>query len=159
MSKTATANLRPATNADREAVTALVHNVLAEYGLKGEPCGTDQDISDLDFHYGGRGGRFDILENGEGQVIGCVGLYPIDTHSVELRKMYLRRDARGKGLGKKLLDHAVKQAKQMGYKRLTLETATVLKEAIKLYTKYGFQPFVAQHLARRCDQAFVLELD
>ena len=159
MTKTATANLRAATNGDREAVTSLVTTVLHEYGLKSEPCSTDQDLADLEFHYQGRGGRFDVLENDRGEVVGCVGLYPIDTHCVELRKMYLRKDARGKGLGKKLLDHAVKQAKEMGYKRLTLETSAVLKEAIKLYTKYGFEPFVAQHLARRCDQAFVLELE
>lgn len=133
--------------------------VLQEYGLTHEPCGTDKDLADLDYHYKGRGGRFDVLENEAGEIVGCVGLYPVDTHCIELRKMYLRKDSRGKGLGKKLLDHAVKSAKEMGYKRLTLETAGVLKEAIKLYTKYGFQPFVAQHLARRCDQAFVLDLD
>jgi putative acetyltransferase len=100
-----------------------------------------------------------VLEDSEGRIVGCIGLYPVDTHCVELRKMYLRKEARGKGLGKKLLDHAVKSAREMGYKRVTLETAAVLKEAIKLYTKYGFEPFVAQHLATRCDQAFVLELD
>ena len=159
MTKVATANLRPATNRDRPAVASLVTTVLQEYGLKNEPCSTDSDLGDLEFHYQGRGGRFDVLENDRGEVVGCVGLYPIDTHCIELRKMYLRKDARGKGLGKKLLDHAVKNAKDMGYKRITLETAGVLKEAIKLYTKYGFQPFVAQHLARRCDQAFVLDLD
>jgi putative acetyltransferase len=159
MAKAVPATLRPATNQDREAITSLAQTVLQEYGLKSEPCSTDLDLADLEFHYHNRGGRFDVLENPEGQILGCVGLYPVDTHCVELRKMYLRKDARGKGLGKKLLDHAVKSAKDMGYKRVTLETAGVLKEAIKLYTKYGFQPFVAQHLARRCDQAFVLELD
>jgi putative acetyltransferase len=159
MSKTIPASLRPATNDDRDAVASLVSTVLQEYGLKTEPCSTDSDLADLEFHYNNRGGRFDVLETDTHEIVGCVGLYPVDTHSVELRKMYLRKDVRGKGLGKKLLDHAVTSAKQMGYKRVTLETSGVLKEAIKLYTKYGFEPFVAQHLARRCDQAFVLELD
>ena len=155
----AAVTLRPATNNDREAVTSLVRDVLQEYGLKTSPGSTDADLRDLEFNYHARGGRFDVLENTEGQIVGCVGLYPHDTHSVELRKMYLRKDARGKGLGKKLLDHALTTAKQLGYKRVTLETASVLKEAIKLYTKYGFEPFVAQHLATRCDQAFVLDLE
>jgi len=159
MSKAASVTLRPARNEDREAVASLVTSVLEEYGLKSDPCHTDTDLKDLEFHYHARGGRFDVLENSAGQIIGCVGLYPLDTHSVELRKMCLRKDARRKGLGKKLLDHAVTSAKKMGYKRVTLETAAVLTEAIKLYTKYGFEPFVAQHLATRCDQAFVLELD
>src|SRR5690242_18803120 len=159
MSKTMPANLRPATNGDRQAVASLVTTVLQEYGLKNEPCGVDADVEDLEFHYTNRGGRFDVLENDNREIIGCVGLYPVDTHCIELRKMYLRKDARGKGFGKKLLDHAVKSAREMGYKRVTLETAAVLKEAIKLYTKYGFAPFVAQHLAKRCDQAFILDLD
>src|SRR5690554_1095176 len=101
MSKTASAILRPATNHDREAVASLVKNVLQEYGLKNEPCSTDQDLADLEFHYHNRGGRFDVLENADGQIVGCVGLYPVDTHCIELRKMYLRKEVRGKGLGKK----------------------------------------------------------
>ncbi len=159
MSRTIPATLRAATNDDCPAIASLVHTVLAEYGLNHEPSGADGDLGDVEFFYAKRGGRFDVLENDRGEIIGCVGLYPVDTHSIELRKMYLRQDARGRGLGKKLLDHAVKTARELGYKRITLETASVLKEAIKLYTKYGFAPFVAQHLVQRCDQAFVLELE
>jgi len=76
----------------------------------------------------------------------------------ELRKMYLRRDHRGKGLGKRLLEHALAEARRLGFKRVTLETASVLKEAIRLYESYGFQPYVPTHLSCRCDQAYLLEL-
>jgi putative acetyltransferase len=151
--------LRPATNADRQQVESLVFGVLQEYGLAPAPASTDKDLADLEFHYLSRGGIFDVMEDASGQIIGSVGLYPIDTHCVELRKMYLKREVRRKGLGKKLLEHALKCARDKGYKRVTLETPGALKEAIRLYERFGFRPFAAQHLATRCDGAFVLDLD
>jgi len=76
----------------------------------------------------------------------------------ELRKMYLRRDYRGQGLGKRLLEHALAEARRLGFKTVTLETASVLKEAIRLYETYGFKPYAPSHLSRRCDQAYELRL-
>jgi len=76
----------------------------------------------------------------------------------ELRKMYLHRDYRGKGLGRGLLEHALAEARRLGFKRVTLETASVLKEAIRLYESYGFKPYRPAHLSCRCDQAYSLDL-
>ena len=73
----------------------------------------------------------------------------------ELRKMYLHPEERGKGIGKRLLEHALFKAKELGFKKVMLETASELKEAIGLYRKYGFEPFEAEHLSTRCDQAFI----
>jgi len=73
--------------------------------------------------------------------------------------MYLQKTARGRGHGKKLLEHALDRARERGFSRVTLETAAVLKEAVKLYQKYGFRSFPGQHLATRCDQAFYLDFD
>ena len=72
--------------------------------------------------------------------------------------MYLHRAYRGKGLGRRLLEDALARARQAGFRRITLETASVLKEAIRLYERYGFKPFRPDHLSCRCDQAYVLEL-
>ena len=47
--------------------------------------------------------------------------------------MYLHKSQRGRGLGKFLLDSALAQARELGFTRVTLETASVLKEAIALY--------------------------
>ena len=76
----------------------------------------------------------------------------------ELRKMYLHRDYRGKGHGKRLLEHALAEARRLGFKTITLETASVLTEAILLYERYGFHPYQPPHLSPRCDQAYILEL-
>ena len=150
--------LRPATNADTAAVRDLVFGVLAEYGLKPSPDDTDTDLSDIESSYFARGGRFDVLERGDGAIIGTVGLYRVDAETVELRKMYLVPHARGRGLGRMVLEHALDEARRMGARRVTLETASVLREAIALYTRYGFRPCNAGHLSSRCDQCMALEL-
>jgi len=151
--------LRPANNKDCEKIADLVFSILKEYNLKPDPAGTDADIKDIEQSYFERGGAFYVLEEEEGSVIGAYGLYPVDKATCELRKMYLYSSYRGKGLGKLLLEDALSKARQMGFKKMTLETALVLKEAISLYKSYGFVEYRPEHLSSRCDQAFILELE
>jgi putative acetyltransferase len=72
--------------------------------------------------------------------------------------MYLLPGARGRGLGRRLLRELVEGARDRRVKRVVLETASVLREAIVLYRASGFVPVRREHLARRCDQAYVLDL-
>ncbi len=151
--------LRPANNKDCGKVTELVYGVLKEYDLRPDPAATDADIKNIEQSYFKRGGAFYVLEKKDGSIIGAYGLYPIDRATCELRKMYLHNSYRGKGLGKLLLEDALSKARQIGFKRITLETASVLKEAISLYKSYGFAEYQPEHMSSRCDQAFVLELE
>ena len=152
------ATLRAATNADAEVVRDLVFSVLREYGLKSDPDGTDSDLRDLEASYHARGGAFDVLVDGSAEIIGSVGLLRVDGVTCELRKMYLLPRARGRGLGKRLLDHALARARDLGYRRVVLETATALKEAIALYERRGFRRYHPAHLSNRCDAAYALDL-
>lgn len=151
-------NLRSATNQDAAEVRALIFGVLAEYGLCGDPTGTDADLDDIETSYIGRGGLFDVLLGDDGRIVGTVGLYPLEHGVCELRKMYLRAETRGQGLGRRLLDHALDRARALGFRRVVLETNSKLVEAIGLYTRYGFQPVAHDHLASRCDQSYALDL-
>ena len=150
--------LRPADNKDCQKVTSLVYGILAEYNLKPDPQTTDADLSDIEHVYFERGGTFYVLEEKDGSIIGAYGLYLIDRETCELRKMYLQCSYRGKGLGKFLLESALSQARRLRFKRIILETASVLREAINLYQSYGFVEYEPEHLSSRCDQAYVLEL-
>jgi putative acetyltransferase len=136
----------------------LVFEVLAEYGLQPDPGDTDADLIDIEQSYFARGGAFYVLEDPPGSIIGAYGLYRIDERTCELRKMYLRREFRGRGLGRHLLEDALANARKLGFKKVVLETASVLKEAIALYQSYGFTPHHPDHLSPRCDQAYSLEL-
>jgi putative acetyltransferase len=151
--------LRSANNRDCEKVTELVYGVLKEYNLKPDPASTDTDIKNIEQSYFKLGGTFYVLEEKDGSIIGAYGLYLIDEQTCELRKMYLLNSYRGRGLGKLLLEDALLKAKQIGFKKVILETASVLKEAINLYKSYGFTEYEPEHLSSRCDQAYILELE
>jgi len=150
--------LRPATNADREAIESLVFGVLAEYELAADPDATDADLRDIEAEYVSKGGLFDVLVNANGHVVGSVGLHATSASICEIRKMYLASSARGKGLGRRLLEHALGKAKILGFSRVELETASVLKEAIALYESYGFKKFCPAHLSSRCDSAYYVDV-
>ena len=159
MANEPTPRLRRASNKDREEVTRLVYGVLKEYDLEPDPGATDADLEDIEQSYFQRGGTFFVLEEENGSIIGAYGLYPLENLMCELRKMYLSSSHRGKGLGRLLLDDALLRARQLGFRKMVLETASVLKEAIALYKSYGFAEYEADHLSTRCDQAYLLELD
>ncbi len=155
--------LRRATSADAPAVRALVDAVLAEFGLRSDPAGTDADLADLDRHYLSAGGDFAVLVDDAGRIVGTCGLHPVDTpegvpRTVELRKMYLEPSLRGRGQGRRLLDWALTRARQLGFGRMTLETATVLKDARRLYERHGFLPDPAGVHSCRCDLAYGRDL-
>lgn len=148
---------RAATNRDGEKIRRIVFGVLREYGLEPDCAGTDADLNDIEANYIRRGGLFEVLENSAGEIVGTVGLYPLNAEIVELRKMYFAKEIRGLGLGKATLKRMIGRAAEFGFRRIYLETNTRLKEAIALYRKFGFIETDEKHAAR-CDQAFILNL-
>jgi putative acetyltransferase len=150
--------IRSASNADCERVQNLVFGILCEYGLKPDLNGTDRDIADIEAHYLTRGGIFEIIENEAGELLGTVGLYPINDETIELRKMYFSPKLRGQGFGKKTLQRMIEKARELSYRKIYLETAVILKEAVHLYEKFGFQPTDEKHTPR-CDAAYFLKLN
>lgn len=150
--------LRPATNADRADIERLVFAALEEHGLEPDPASTDSDLLDIQTSYFAGGGTFDLLMNDSGQIVGSVGLCRVSDYVCELRKMYLAPETRGCGWGRRLLDHALARAAELGFHRVVLETASVLYAAIALYERYGFQRYNPEHLAARCDAAYYLDL-
>jgi len=151
-------SIRSASNDDCGNVQKLVFSILQEYGLTPDLAETDKDIADIEAHYIERGGLFELLENADGELLGTVGLYPMDAETVELRKMYLSPKLRGKGIGKQTLERMIGSAKELGFKKIYLETASVLKEAVGLYEKFGFTPTCEKHTPR-CDRAYFMNLE
>jgi putative acetyltransferase len=150
--------IRIATPADATAARAVVLPVLESYGLRPEPEGTDADLFDLEAAYFRRGGAFWVAEDGSGRIVATCGLCPVDERVIELRKMYVHPDARRQGIARRLLALALAFARERGFERVELETASVLREAIALYRKSGFLPRPGAVAVARCDQAFVLDL-
>jgi GNAT superfamily N-acetyltransferase len=79
-----------------------------------------------------------ILAKEDEQVLGCIALKPIGEGICEMKRLYVRPNARGKALGKQLVEELIDFAKKVGYKTMKLDTISSLKEAIKLYQSKGF---------------------
>lgn len=150
--------IRPATAADAQPIRALVGSVLQEYGLAPDPAGIDRDLEDPIASYRGAGGELDAVVDGSGRVVGCCGVLPRADGACELRKMYLAKEARGRGVGKRLLDRALAFARGRGFARIELETASVLDTAIALYRAAGFRDLERRPAACRCDRALAMDL-
>lgn len=92
-----------------------------------------------------------VVEDVNGKLLGGIGIdeFPGFEKCAEIQKLYLTDEAKGKGLGKALMEAAESYAVQVGYKRLYLETHTNLEVAVHLYEKLGFhkiqKPREVQH--------------
>lgn len=83
------------------------------------------------------GGRIFMVEEG-GQAIGCCALIPMADGGFEVAKMAVSPQARGRGLGRQLLERCEAAAREAGAHRLYLETSSTLKPAGSLYRSFGF---------------------
>ena len=81
-----------------------------------------------------------------GEVVGGAGVAPLagaDPLTCELQRMYLRADARGRGIGDALLEHCLAAARQFLYVRCYLETVTQMQAALEFYGRHGFRDLQA----------------
>ena len=127
---------------DNSTVAHIIRTVMTEYDCVGDGYSIhDPEVEDMAGAYAQKGSVFLVLEE-EGVIIGCGGIAPLaggDADTCELRKMYFLPEARGKGLGRKLLELCLDEARQFGYKKCYLETVARMNKANRLYQKAGFE--------------------
>ncbi len=120
-----------------EGVIEAVHSVFDEYGFTWEAEGYCRDLYAPEDYYIRPGGMFWTLLD-EGRVIGCVGVL-IDGPNSELHRIYLHRDWRGRGLGRRLLEATMDYARQRECVAMRAWSDVKLKDAHGLYLKMGFE--------------------
>ena len=69
---------------------------------------------------------------------GCVALKPIDQGICEMKRLYVRPQYRGNGIGKALAMKVINKARELSYQKMRLDTIHTMKEAIALYRSFGF---------------------
>jgi len=134
--------LRTLQKKDNALVALLVRDVLVEMGVpKVGSAYEDETLNDMFTAYNNPKSRYYVVEH-EGEIIGCGGVAPLDNFKgnvCELQKMYLRKEARRQGLGKRLINACLEQAKTFGYDGCYLETMPNMEAAQNLYLKQGFE--------------------
>ncbi len=85
-----------------------------------------------------KNGKVYLLRKNE-EIIGAVGLHPLSDETVEILKLAVDSDFKGLGLGRKLMQKAIEESYNLGYKDIILYTNSKLKAAIGLYEKLGFK--------------------
>jgi putative acetyltransferase len=135
-------NIRTITSVDNSAIAQIIRATLTELGAA-RP-GTvyyDESTDRLSEIFDADKSVYYIAEL-DGVIVGGAGVYPtmgLGEHTCELVKMYLLPIARGKGVGKMLMDKCIDFAIANGFDQLYLETMPELGNAIKLYEKSGFE--------------------
>jgi putative acetyltransferase len=118
----------------------------------------DQELARLPGDYAPPEGRLMLVEC-EGQVAGCVALHGIDSGICEMKRLYLRLQFRGKGLGRVLAERIIAEAREIGYRRMRLDTVEpVMKDAVAMYRRLGFKE-IAPYCANPIAGALYMELE
>jgi GNAT superfamily N-acetyltransferase len=129
--------IRALAAADVAAVTELVAAVLGEFGFTAQVGGVERDLAEVRDRYGGATAGFWVAER-DGVVVGTVAVRPKEGRTCELKRLYLRPDERGTGLGQRLYEHAEAFARATGYERIWLDSSRRFARAHKLYQRNGF---------------------
>ena len=99
----------------------------------------DKELAGLPGDYAPPEGRL-LLAEYEGQLAGCVALHKLEPGICEMKRLFLRPQFRGKGLGRVLAERIIAEARQIGYQRMRLDTVEpVMRDAVAMYRRLGFQ--------------------
>ena len=135
--------IRPIEQTDDPAIAAIIREVMTEFGAIGEGYSiVDAEVDAMTAAYAGPDAAF-FVACLDGVVVGGAGIGPLRDGPLgvcELKKMYLREQARGHGLGRRLMEHCLAAAREAGYEQCYLETLEHMSDARRLYELNGFVP-------------------
>ncbi len=102
----------------------------------GNSLGFDLSFQDFDRELADPLGVYDLVLLAPG---GCVALREIGDGVCEMKRLYVRPEARGSGLGRRLAEAAIARARERGYERMRLDTVPGMEVAQSLYESLGFR--------------------
>ena len=110
----------------------------------------DQELAALPGEYAPPDGRLLIAEY-RGQLAGCVALHKLEPEICEMKRLYLRPQLRGRGVGRAIAETAIAEARLIGYRKMRLDTVEpVMPNAVAMYRRLGFveiEPYRANPIA------------
>lgn len=102
----------------------------------------DRELEEIAIEYNAPTGVLLLAYDGD-KAVACAGVRQIDLHTAELKRMFVDPGYRGLQLGQQLLQLALDEARQLGYRSIRLDTVPTMLSAIKLYKAAGFREIEA----------------
>ena len=146
----------PACDQNIEVARQLFREYAASLGFDLEFQGFSEELATLPGSYAPPRGRLLLAWEGE-EAAGCVALRPIEPGICEMKRLYVKPVYRGAGLGRRLAEQIVREARDAGYGRIRLDTLPAMAGARVLYEALGFRP-IPPYRANPIDGAVFLEL-
>jgi GNAT superfamily N-acetyltransferase len=115
---------------------------------------TIEDLKSIEKYYGRGHGRFFIVADDLGTV-GTIGYTRVALATCEIKRIYLDERVRGKGEGRRLVEMAIRNAREDGYRTMILQTRPEMSDALNLYEKLGFK----KDATRSNDSVYFYSLD
>lgn len=126
---------------DNPKIATAIRSVLIELGVpKVGTAYADKALDEMFETYFKSNSAYFVVEH-QNDILGGAGVAQLDNYKgpiCELQKMYFKPEARGKGLGLKMMQICLEQASKFGFKKCYLETMPYMTDAQKLYKKVGF---------------------
>jgi GNAT superfamily N-acetyltransferase len=131
--------IRPAAPDDFDEIRAMLREYQA--WLQVDLCfqNFEEELAGLPGEYAPPRGQFLLAPNA-----GCVALRPIESDEIcEMKRLYVRPEHRGSGLGRRLVQAVIEEARRIGYQRMRLDTMPKMDGAQRLYASLGFREIEA----------------
>jgi ribosomal protein S18 acetylase RimI-like enzyme len=143
--------------ADAETVDRLFREYAGSLGFDLCFQGFDRELATLPGRYVPPSGAL-LLASLDGQPVGCVAMRALEPGVCEMKRLYVRPEARGSGAGTRLTDAIIAAARSAGHSRMRLDTiAPMMGRAVELYQRRGFVE-IAPYAENPIEGALYLEL-